>query len=296
MIRKVFVVLVVLLLGLIPPAPVTKAESSNILTLPATRSSWTDTGLQVQSGNLIHIRASGKTATWPGRHEQCDANGECDRGIDHPSNRIHVSFVEMDSQARPPFRAGTNTSLVANRQGSVFLRVVDGWTPRRYSDNSGAYTVTVTVWRGNDRLGHDSAYEMARNAGINFWSTGDYVGPDRSRTDGTSLEEVWAEAIAGIIALKRACNCAVTITGGTKDGHATNLNYTYGEGWKLDTSANDEINDFIVNRSNRVGTGGGYPIYLDRATGYYYRDERSRPGAPHWDIQFNTNALSDLQS
>jgi hypothetical protein len=96
----------------------------------------------------------------------------------------------------------------------------------------------------------------------------------------TSFEGLRAATFAGLMALKDASHCHLTVSGGTEVGHAAGR-YSHGAGYKLDLLPNRCLNGFIPHHFERVPTrGDGAAQY--RAPGLVmFARERS-----HWDITF----------
>jgi hypothetical protein len=86
---------------------------------------------------------------------------------------------------------------------------------------------------------------------------------------------------AGIITLKRASGCPITITGGTEAGHAPGQ-YSHWNGYKLDIALNSCITNYIQRSFTYIGPrrGDNAPQYKSPA-GNIYAHEGS-----HWDITY----------
>ena len=82
---------------------------------------------------------------------------------------------------------------------------------------------------------------------------------DRNKATCTSLEQANSNTIAGVVTLKGACNCAITITGGTETGHASGT-YSHWNGYKLDLSKTSGLNSYVKNTFTQIANrGDGYP-------------------------------------
>ena len=106
---------------------------------------WTDTGIDVRSGDLIAIEASGeikaaldRAATGP--------DGEQDptlRGANLPElpGANHAALIGRIGDAGPPFLVGPILKASADRDGRLFLGINDVGV----DNNSGAYDVAIRV-------------------------------------------------------------------------------------------------------------------------------------------------------
>ncbi|MER5410747.1 hypothetical protein [Streptomyces sp. NPDC002769] len=112
------------------------------------------------------------------------------------------------------------------------------------------------------------------------------------RPDGrTSLEGVRARTIQGVIALKRASRCTITITGGTESGHSAGPR-SHARGYKLDLRTHHEgacLTRWIKTTQHKGSPRGNDPRWYGNLAGisldYVY--ETPRRGGVHWDITFN---------
>ncbi|MFI8186989.1 peptidoglycan-binding protein [Actinacidiphila glaucinigra] len=107
----------------------------------------------------------------------------------------------------------------------------------------------------------------------------------------TSLEGVRARTIQGVIALKKASGCPVTITGGTESGHSSGPR-SHAKGYKLDLRTRNEgacITKWIKNTQHKGKPRGTDPRWHGTLAGisleYVY--ETPKGGGVHWDITFN---------
>jgi len=97
---------------------------------------------------------------------------------------------------------------------------------------------------------------------------------DRYTQGCTSLDGVRTQTISGIIAFKKKCGCAITITGGTEVGHSSGT-YSHENGYKLDIAMASCLTDYIKkNFKNRDATH-----WVDGSNIYYYEGN-------HWDITY----------
>lgn len=130
------------------------------------------------------------------------------------------------------------------------------------------------------KLSDATARSRVNAAGIAVVSSGGCS--SRNVSTCTSLEQVNSGTIDGILTLKRASGCSVTITGGTEVGHASGT-YSHWNGYKLDISKNTCIGGYITRNFTRISNrGDGAPRYQS-AAGNIYADEY---WANHWDILY----------
>ncbi|MFF0794876.1 peptidoglycan-binding protein [Streptomyces spiralis] len=107
----------------------------------------------------------------------------------------------------------------------------------------------------------------------------------------TSLEGVRARTIQGVIALKKASGCTITVTGGTESGHSAGP-LSHAKGYKLDLRTRDEgtcVTKWIKNTQHKGKSRGNDPRWYGNLAGasleYVY--ETPKGGGVHWDITFN---------
>ena len=138
---------------------------------------------------------------------------------------------------------------------------------------------TLSAQSGS-KLSDATARARLRAAGISVSSSGNCS--NRNVKSCTSLEKINSGTIDGVITLKRASGCTVTVTGGTEIGHAGGT-YSHWNGYKVDISKNSCINNYITGNFSRAGTrGDGAPLYKSGA-GNLYANEY---WANHWDILY----------
>ncbi len=127
------------------------------------------------------------------------------------------------------------------------------------------------------KLSQSEAQRLLSNAGISVHSSGNCS--DRNNPNCTSLEQIRRTTINGVIAFKRASGCAITITGGTENGHASGT-YSHHNGYKVDVAHTSCVTSYIHSHFSYKGhrSGDNAPMY-DDAKGNRYADEGS-----HWDI------------
>jgi hypothetical protein len=121
-----------------------------------------------------------------------------------------------------------------------------------------------------------------RAVGITSYSSGGCTDKTNSRC--TSYDGLREATVQGAITLKRACACALTITGGTETGHASGAN-SHANGYKLDFRKDaGGIDGYVKGTFTRIANrGDGYPQW-QAASGNIYCDEGN-----HWDVTFFTN-------
>lgn len=123
------------------------------------------------------------------------------------------------------------------------------------------------------------ARQQLTSAGIAVVSTGSCA--DKTQSNCTSLDGISSNAITDAINLKQACNCDITITGGTEVGHAATGGHS--DGIKYDIRLNPTVDAFITSNYTDIGRrSDGAQMYQNPATGYIYAKERD-----HWDIKVN---------
>lgn len=128
------------------------------------------------------------------------------------------------------------------------------------------------------KLSQAQAESRIRGAGIGIYSSG--ACSNRSKSNCTSLDQINSATVDGIITLKRASGCAITITGGTETGHASGT-YSHWNGYKVDISITSCISSYIKSNFNYQGLrSDGAPLYKS-AAGNLYANEGS-----HWDITY----------
>jgi peptidoglycan hydrolase-like protein with peptidoglycan-binding domain len=130
------------------------------------------------------------------------------------------------------------------------------------------------------KLSDSTARTRLNNAGISVVSSGNCS--DRNVSTCTSLEQVRASSIRGIIAFKNVSGCSFSVTGGTEVGHSSGT-YSHYNGYKIDISRTTCVTNYIKNNYTFIGNrGDGAPQYKD-GRGDIYADEYF---AAHWDILF----------
>ncbi|HMU41067.1 MAG TPA: hypothetical protein PKE31_18825 [Pseudomonadota bacterium] len=128
------------------------------------------------------------------------------------------------------------------------------------------------------KLSQAQAESRIRGAGIGIYSSGGCS--NRYKSNCTSLDQINDRTVNGIITLKGASGCGITITGGTETGHASGT-YSHWNGYKVDISFSGCIDSYITRNFSYIGKrGDGAPMYKS-AAGNIYAKESS-----HWDITY----------
>lgn len=162
------------------------------------------------------------------------------------------------------------------------------------------YRITWSRESGySENVSHGYAMTLLSAAGIPVVASGcgsnvttcansTYVSADRTRTNGTSLEQVRLDALLGIIEFNNRCRCGVIITGGTETWIHASTDPGHHTGHKLDIRPSSALDTFIVNNYGPSSThsGSSYPAYENNTpSGEVFFDERNT-AAPHWDILY----------
>ena len=128
------------------------------------------------------------------------------------------------------------------------------------------------------KLSQAQADSLIRAAGIGVSSSGGCT--NRNNSTCTSFDQINDTTVNGIITLKRASGCAMTITGGSETGHASGT-YSHWNGFKVDIAFSSCIGNYIVNNFTYQGKrGDGAPLYKSAAGNLYAKE------STHWDITY----------
>ena len=148
--------------------------------------------------------------------------------------------------------------------------------------NSGGTTIGGGGGGGigtNGASGTDSENRQILNDnGIAVKSTGNCA--DRNNSNCTSLDGLQPSALNGAMNIEWNCGCSLTVSAGTETGHSESGQYTHANGYKLDFSFNERLDNYIqgwTNTGNRSGDNA--PTYTSGNT------VCAREGN-HWDCQF----------
>ncbi|KAJ1309634.1 hypothetical protein OPQ81_006402 [Rhizoctonia solani] len=134
------------------------------------------------------------------------------------------------------------------------------------------------VQRSGTPMTQAAAQSKLEAAGIYASSTGGCT--TKSNPTCTSYDGILSGTVDNLITLKKACGCAITITGGTETGHASGT-YSHANGYKVDIRHASGIDAYVKNSFTKIGNrGDGYPQWKS-AAGNIYCDEGS-----HWDVTY----------
>ncbi len=160
-------------------------------------------------------------------------------------------------------------------------------SPLAFADATDEEEGTVTGdefapdWANPDdavKLSQAQAESRIRGAGIGISSSGNCS--NRNNSTCTSLDQINDSTVDGIVTLKRASGCAMTITGGTETGHASGT-YSHWNGYKVDIAFSSCIGSYILNNFSYIGKrGDGAPMYKSAAGNIYAKESN------HWDITY----------
>jgi hypothetical protein len=135
------------------------------------------------------------------------------------------------------------------------------------SSAPGHATILVT------KLTHAEAAARFRAAGITWSSSGNCS--DRYNSTCTSFEQINLATVQGAETLKKACGCALNITGGTEVGHASGT-YSHWNGYKLDYSPYTGITNYVHSHFTYIG---GNQWRSGSGNIYYFETN-------HWDVTY----------
>lgn len=123
------------------------------------------------------------------------------------------------------------------------------------------------------RLTDSQARSRLTAAGIPVRSSGNCT--DRNKSYCTSLSQIYSGTIDGVITLKRASGCAITVTGGTETGHASGT-YSHWNGYKLDIAMSSCVTGYVKRSFTYIGNSK----WRSAAGNVYYYEGN------HWDITY----------
>jgi hypothetical protein len=119
---------------------------------------------------------------------------------------------------------------------------------------------------------------LFRAGGIRSISSGHCA--RRANPHCTSFEGLRAATFSGLLALKQASHCHLTVSGGTEAGHAAGR-FSHHTGYKLDVLPNRCLDGYIPRHFQRVATrGDGAAQYRGPGPATFARE------GSHWDITF----------
>lgn len=105
------------------------------------------------------------------------------------------------------------------------------------------------------------------------------IGVWESAPGRTSLSNINQATIDEAVRIKRACGCAVTVTGGTESGHQTGT-YSHASGYKIDLDDSPGLTNYVTSNYTYAGrrSGDNAAIYNAPNGVVYYRE------GDHWDV------------
>jgi hypothetical protein len=139
----------VFVLSVPPPASpktITASVQSNI--------TWQDSGIHVQPGQILMITASGFINTWGGNPigDTPNPNGQpqnspCPSEGNLPdcliNGELYGTLIGKISMNGAPFRIGAENTIAVTASGNLYLAINDN--EPYFDDNSGTYSVTITI-------------------------------------------------------------------------------------------------------------------------------------------------------
>ena len=183
--------------------------------------------------------------------------------------------MKIESQSKKWFFTGTAFAL------TLLL------SPLAFADATDEEEGTVTGdefapdWANPDfaaKLSQAQAESRIRAAGIGVSSSGNCT--NRNNSTCTSFDQINDSTVSGIVTLRSASGCAMTITGGTETGHASGT-YSHWNGYKVDIAFSSCIGSYILNNFSYIGKrGDGAPMYKSSAGNIYAKE------STHWDITY----------
>ncbi|KAB5595606.1 putative effector protein [Ceratobasidium theobromae] len=133
-----------------------------------------------------------------------------------------------------------------------------------------ASTTASVVVRGGTHMTQAAAQTKLGAAGIHASSSGGCTRKNNPRC--TSYDGILSGTVDKVIALKKACGCAITITGGTEAGHAPGK-YSHANGYKVDLHHASEIDSFVTTKKKsgfiRIKNRGRFPQWKSPAGDIY---------------------------
>lgn len=170
-------------------------------------------------------------------------------------------------------------SALASAGASTLLAAGLLVTPAAAAQHTAAPQTRATA-AAVTKLHHADAASRFRAAGIGWRSSGNCS--DRNRSTCTSFEQLNLDSALGAITLKKASDCALTITGGTETGHASGT-YSHWNGYKLDFDPTSCLSNYITHTFTRIANRGDGAAQWKAASGNIYARESN-----HWDVTFYT--------
>lgn len=143
--------------------------------------------------------------------------------------------------------------------------------------SAGLFLVDTAAQASGTKLTQSQAEHKLRGTGIHRLSSGNCT--DRSNSHCTSYEQINSGTIDGVITLRRASHCPITITAGTEAGHARGAK-SHGTGYKVDISRNGCIDNYVRKSFRSKPPSFGSEQYVSGA-GNVYTNEGN-----HWDVLY----------
>ena len=108
----------------------------------------------------------------------------------------------------------------------------------------------------------------------------------------TQIAGMTAATLNEIIGLKKACGCALVITGGTEGGHSEKTDCSHGNGKKFDAGMDAGLTAYITKNFTYVGKrkDDGAEQWRNNASGAIYAKEDTQGSGPHWDVAVCSNS------
>ena len=148
----------------------------------------------------------------------------------------------------------------------------------KYAVLSALVLLAILSLASAQRLTHAEALARIRGAGIGISSSGGCS--DRNNRRCTSLDTIRVQTINGVITLRSASGCPITVTGGTETGHAGGPN-SHWNGYKVDIALNSCIDGYITGNFAYIGRRSDGAAQYRSAAGNIYAREGN-----HWDITY----------
>ena len=106
---------------------------------------WTDSGLTVRQGDILHIESSGQIQLSDNGSDMAGTAGALSKRMapDAPITGVYAGALIGVIQGYPAFAIGNQTTITAPASGHLYLGVNDDHLP----DNRGEFVVTISVER-----------------------------------------------------------------------------------------------------------------------------------------------------
>ncbi|MFF9603283.1 peptidoglycan-binding protein [Streptomyces sp. NPDC014684] len=137
---------------------------------------------------------------------------------------------------------------------------------------------------GGGKLSDAQAAARLRAAGITRSSSGNCT--NRNNKNCTSLQDIRARTVDGVISLKQKSGCRIVITGGTETGHAGGT-YSHWNGYKVDVARTSCVTNYIHAHSRKHHKrGDGAWVWRVTSGGRTLIDYADESWANHWDVTY----------